>query len=428
MSAADHRVVVQEGAVEQDPREVRLRVRPDAEAGTAFDVASRGDEPTGYAAGPRVTDAREPASQAEDRRGTADRAADRGAGERARAADGDVQRSAQRRARQRARRDQLRGREAEQLPGLLGEQVLLEDGPRQRISLESDLAVRVERLDAPARLLLARPQVVVEASLQPVALGLQRLFVRDGDLLGVSQLVEEEIGDLPARLSPAPAPLRDERGHRLVDGTASVGAELAKGLQEPHPFVEGDGEGVEVADDLEVLVERPVPLGGVVLLADAVDQRHPRAARPAEDLHLRLVVAAERARSVDHVERVRAGEDGREELAFVEELRRPLVRAKQFRYASRPVGGGDLAGGEPGERARRILEPGCVDQHEQRAPVDANRILAHFGRGSGAGIDTDGIVLGERCDDARLALVDAPDDGEARWGRHAVPPSGSTAR
>src|SRR5439155_7360522 len=86
-----------------------------------------------------------------------------------------------------------------------------------------------------------------EAALQPVALRLQRGFVRDGDLLRVRQLVEQEVRDLAARIRAAAPPLRRQRRDRLVDGGAGVRPELAERFEQLQPLFEPDGEGVEVA-------------------------------------------------------------------------------------------------------------------------------------------------------------------------------------
>ena len=270
--------------------------------------------------------------------------------------------------------------------------------------------------------------MIVEPALEPVALGLERRLVLDGHLLGVRQLVDDQLGDLSGCLGPAPAPLRDQRGDGFVDGRARVGSQLAKGLEQAEPLVEAHRVCVEVAHDLEVLVQGPAPFGGVVLRADPIDERHAGLPGPTEDLHLRLVVAAERAGAVHDVEDVRARQDGREEPPLVEEVGRSFVGAQELGHARRPVGRGHLSRPQPGERAGRVLEPGCVDQHEERPSVHADRILPDFGGGAGAGIDAHRVVLRERRHDARLALVHPTHHGEPGRIRHGAPRSGSTAR
>src|SRR5258705_9837263 len=159
-----------------------------------------------------------------------------------------------------------------------------------------------------------------------------------------------------ASIVPPTQALRDQRGDRLVDGAAGFRAQLAKGLQEAESLLERRGERVEVAHDAEILFQRPPPLRGMVLVADPVDQRHAGATGPAEDLHLGLVVAAERPRSVHHVEDVRPGEDGGEELPLVGELAGSLVRAEELGDARRAVRRRDLVRPPPGQRPPRVLE------------------------------------------------------------------------
>src|SRR5207244_13044854 len=166
--------------------------------------------------------------------------------------------------------------------GFSGNAVLLEYRASARRLLQPHLTMRVERLDTPPRRLFAFPEVVVEAAFEPVALRLQRGFVRDGDLLRVRQLVEQEVRDLAARIRAAAPPLRRQRRDRLVDGRPRLRPDLAERLEQLHPLFEADGEGVELAHHLEVLIEGSVPLEAVVLIADAVDERHPGPSGPAQ--------------------------------------------------------------------------------------------------------------------------------------------------
>src|SRR5207248_2184954 len=52
--------------------------------------------------------------------------------------------------------------------------------------------------------------------------------VRDGDLLRVRELVEQEVRDLAARIRAAAPALRRQRRDRLVDGGAGLRPELAE--------------------------------------------------------------------------------------------------------------------------------------------------------------------------------------------------------
>src|SRR5438132_1109766 len=236
----------------------------------------------------------------------------------------------------------------------------------------------------------------------------------------------------PTSASTAPPraaapPLRRQRRDRLVDGRAGLRPELAERFEQLHPLFEADGEGVEVAHHVEVLIEGAVPLEAVVLIADAVDESHPGPSGPAQDLHLRLVVAPERPGAIHDVQHVRAGEDRREELALVGELLGALIRAKQLRHAGGTVRSGHLSRSEPRQGAGCVLEPGRVNQDEERAAVHAHRILADFGGGSRTGIDPNGIVFRERRYDARFPLVYPSHDREARRVAHGAAFSGWTA-
>src|SRR6185295_14103728 len=69
-----------------------------------------------------------------------------------------------------------------------------------------------------------------------------------------------------------------------------------------------------------------------------------------------------------------------------------------------------------------VLEAGGVDQREEALAVDADRVGARLLGRPRLLADRDGLLLGERRDDARLALVHAADDDEL-GGAH---PSAST--
>ena len=132
---------------------------------------------------------------------------------------------------ERAGRDELRGREPEELPRLLGEQVLPADRAfALGLLLEARLPVAVQRLDPAARVRLARAECIVEAP-PSRSRCLDRCLVLDGEL-GAGDRVDEQLGDDRGRLAAAAPALRHERAHRLVDTGAPVGPELAKDVQE----------------------------------------------------------------------------------------------------------------------------------------------------------------------------------------------------
>src|SRR5207302_8367156 len=189
-----------ERSIEQYPGKIRLRRGSDAKAPAAFPIAPRGGPPSRHAAGPELPHARVSTAETQQCGNPSHRTPDGRSGEKARSTHERVDGAAHRGAGQRARRNELQRSEAEQPPGLFGEEVLLEDRPIERRLLETDLTMRVERLDTPPRRLFAFPEVVVEAAFEPVTLRLQRGFVRDGDLLRVRQLVEQEVRDLAARI------------------------------------------------------------------------------------------------------------------------------------------------------------------------------------------------------------------------------------
>ncbi len=434
MSPSRDRVVVEQRAVEQDPRKVRLGMRADAEAAGRRRTSTATGEHAGQPSESQGSGAHHPPAETVHGGAPRDRTPEHRAEEHARAADRRIHHAARRSPRERARRHDLPGRQAEDVPGLLREEVLAEDRPCElRLPVaERSTPVEVDRLDVPPLLLLAAAERVVEAPLEAVPLRLELRLTLDRDLLHVGQLVDEQLRDLASGLRPAAPALRDERGHRLLDRAAPLRPQLAERLEQPVALLERGGEGVEVPGDREVLTERAVPLGDVIPLADPVHERHAGPTCPAQDLHLGLVVAPEGLRAVHDVEDARAAQDGHEEAPLVDEVVGVGVRAHELLHPGGPLRGIHLLRAQPGEGARRVLEAGSVDQHEQRAAVDAHRIFADLGGGARSGVDPHRVVLGERRHDARLALVDAPDHREARDPAavprgHAGSPSGSTA-
>jgi len=119
-------------------------VRADAKPATPFPIAPGGDQPSGQTARPDGSHPGEAPPDPDQRGGAPHGAADRRAHHHAGSTHHQVQSTSDRRARQGAGRHQLRGREAEQLPGLLREQVLLEDGSLEGGAFEAHLAVTVE--------------------------------------------------------------------------------------------------------------------------------------------------------------------------------------------------------------------------------------------------------------------------------------------
>src|SRR5690606_30893897 len=76
--------------------------------------------------------------------------------------------------------------------------------------------------------------------------------------------------------------------------------------------------------------------------------------------------------------------------------------------------GASIVGLEPREDLARPLKAGRVDQLVEDLAVEPHRIRARPRRRTGLGRDLDGVVLGERRDDAALAFVRVADDRESR--------------
>ena len=86
--------------------------------------------------------------------------------------------------------------------------------------------------------------------------------------------------------------------------------DLQQRLEQPQPFLVAGVVGIEGAGEIEGAAEAGFPgfligAGGVVA---AVEQREARPAGPAEDLHLREEIVAQRLRGIDDVEHARSVE------------------------------------------------------------------------------------------------------------------------
>ncbi len=232
--------------------------------------------------------------------------------------------------------------------------------------------------------------------------------------------IGDELGDDRAGPLPAARPVGFEHGDGLVDAIPRAVVELAEGAQQANALGEPRAMRVEDPHHVEVLPERARPLVDVVVAADPVDEGHARAAGPAQDLHLGLVVGTIRQRRVDDVEDRRAREDRRQKGALVGELGAAFEGIDERRDERRPIGRAAFAFLQPRERARRFLESRRVDRvAEHAAVVGPERKAGAGARRPRLFVDAHGVVLDERRHHARLALVHAADDGER--GNRAFP-------
>ena len=138
--------------------------------------------------------------------------------------------------------------------------------------------------------------------------------------VNVCEQIDEKTAHDTCSLGPAPTALCYECRDGFINSLAPVRTELPEHFEQMQPLVEGDGEGVEIPHNLEVLVQGAMPVALMIALADSVEERHPRLASPAQDLHLCFVVRTIGMRTIDHVENAGPFQNGQKELPLVEEL------------------------------------------------------------------------------------------------------------
>src|SRR5690606_21679694 len=211
--------------------------------------------------------------------------------------------------------------------------------------------------------------------------------------------------DLLGRALLAPLALGDERRGRALELRGPPLVDRAEGSEQLDALAEIRAHRVEDADDREVLAERGAPLLDVVAAADHVDQRHPRPAGPAQDLHLRFVLASVWTAAIDDVEDARAVRDRPQQLALVAKAWIVGVGRQELADDGRALAGAAVVRLEPGERLARTLEARRVDQLVERLAVEPERIDARVHGRAGMRRDRDRLVLGQRRDDAALAFV-----------------------
>ncbi len=237
-----------------------------------------------------------------------------------------------------------------------------------------------------------------------------------------SQRGDQEIRDLGGGTVRAPLAVRDERVGRVVQRSGPTLVDRAERAQELDPFAEVRAHGVEHAHDREILPERRAPLLDMIAGRDHVDQRHSRPAGPAQDFHVGFVLATVRAAAVDDIENPRALDDRREQLALVVKARIARVRLQELRDDGPACARAAVVRFEPCECFARALKAGRVDELVQNLAVESHRVRARLRGRARVRRDGDRIVLGERSDDAALALVWMADDRETR-PIHAAPVS-----
>ena len=320
----DDAVVVEERAVEEDPGEVRLRVRADPEAPRAGPVALRVEEQArGAPAGPPSAPARSAGRRRTARRPPPTAPPSTVPARMLAPPTAASTAPPMRGARQRARRDELRGREPEQLPRLLREEVL-RGTPAARARPPPRTAPRGGRR-APRRARRASSSRARSASWKLRSsrsrCASMRGLVLHRELLGVGERVDEEAGDDGRRLGAAPAALRDERAPPPRPSRARQSGRSSRKTCRRWTRSSNVAENASKSRTiLKYWSSARCHSAAWSSVADPVHERHPGPAGPAEDLHLRLVVRPVRVGAVDDVEDARAREDRREQPALLDEV------------------------------------------------------------------------------------------------------------
>ena len=97
---------------------------------------------------------------------------------------------------------------------------------------------------------------------------------------------------------------------------------------------------IEAPHDLEILAQRGLPGGAVIIRADLVDQRQAGPAGPAQDVHFRFVFAVIGHRAIHHIDDPGALHDGPQQFTFVVVTRVITVLGHESGHCLRPVRGG----------------------------------------------------------------------------------------
>ena len=180
-------------------------------------------------------------------------------------------------------------------------------------------------------------------------------------------------------------------------------------LQQLQPVGESGVVRVELAHRIEVQPEPPLPVLHMIVAARAVDDREPRLAGEPQDFHLGGVNIEHRLRAIHHVEDARAVHHGLEKHALGLEIRAALVPrdelAEQRQRLARLRRGRQL-----GERLDRVLKTRRVIENEQVAQLETLALDGLAGHRTDAHL----VVLRERGDDGRLAVIDRAHDRECR--------------
>jgi hypothetical protein len=226
--------------------------------------------------------------------------------------------------------------------------------------------------------------------------------------------VEDDIGGFGSAL----VPFFFEEADGFLDNGFAIVFDFQELAEEADAFGEAGVMGVELAGEIEGFAEVLFPiLCEIGVFGEVIDEGEAGAAGPAEDFHFVEEIGAEGFGCVDDVDDAGAVEDGGEEFAFVGEF--VLVAVLADELADGIDAGGGIAFGmmgfEPGEGGGGVGDAGGIDEFDEGVAVDDEGDVLGVGGFAGGGADADaGIIrfLDEGGEDGGLAFVDAADDGE----------------
>ena len=344
----------------------------------------------------------------------ADRRTDTAAEEHGQSAGADVDQCAGGRAARGAHGQHLVPAEPEQLPGLFGEQVLIDSLKRRLVPVKAAVVEDLLHVSPGSALHFAEP------AFQRLPAGRNAGLIPGIPERGGFAVTQHVLQQFRDSFSCLPH-LQRSSGHKAVRGFAQrlapFLAQFGKSREQLHLLFERFRNRVELPDDPEILRQRPAPISHMVPGSYAVDQCHAGPPGPAQDFHLGVVVRTVWHRPIDDVQYSRAIDDGFQKFTLRAE---PGVLPVFFQES--PDGFGAVRRGtrmalHPVHCRPRALESRCIHQAAQLPAVESDGVRAIACRGAGAGRDAHRRILCQRGDDTALALVRMADNGEYRRSR-----------
>ncbi len=182
-------------------------------------------------------------------------------------------------------------------------------------------------------------------------------------------------------------------------------------LKQPNALTVGRPMRVELAHRVERLAQRVVPLGHVTgVVGQVVQDRHARACGQTQELDLDPVLF------LDPLGAVHDQDDRRALRHRFQE--RTVVGKEGVRAMRGDEGAGQLALAalrlEPLQDRVGVLKTRRIDELDHGSTVDDDRIDVRLGRGAGAFVDRDQVVLGQGRDHGGLAGIRVSHDRQSR--------------